>query len=157
MSKKSNKIIPFLIGGGLLYWIITTFGKQTIDNVYKFTYKLGKFKFDNALSAKNYYGKLFFNVELLINNPTNTQLTIQGVNFEFFSEGIKIGEFNDNKSFVVGANTTTIKQLLVQFDTANVTTGIVNAIRNKKLTINYSGIIRTNAIAIKYNDSVNVL
>ena len=160
MSKKNQKIlqfIPYILGGGILYWIITTYSKQTIENINKFTYSLGKMKFDNDTSKRNYYTRLYFNTELLIQNPTNTSITIKSVNFEFYSEGVKIGEFNDNKSFVVAPNTTTTKMLLVQFSTLNLTTGIINAIKNKKLKIDYKGDIKTNAIAIKYTDSIDIL
>lgn len=157
MSKKNTAILPFLLGGGILYWIVSTFTKQTIENVYKFTYKLGKVKFNNPLSLKDYYSNLYFDAELLINNPTTTQLTINSVAFDFYYNGDKIGNFISNKSFVVLPNSTTIKNITIQLNTANLSGGIVTAIKSKSITINYTGLIKTTGVAIKYNDSFKVL
>jgi LEA14-like dessication related protein len=157
MSKKINQIGAFLLGGGVLYWIVSTFTKQTIENVYKFTYKLGKVKFDNSKSAKDYYSNLYFNAELLINNPTPTQLTINSVAFDFYSGGQKIGDFVDNKSFVILPNTTTIKNIVIQINTANVTSSLITAIKSKSISIDYVGLIKTTGVAIKYNDTFKLL
>ena len=157
MSKKKDLIIPVLLGGGILYWIINTFTKQTIENVYKFTYKLGKVKFNNARSLKDYYSNLYFDAELLINNPTTTQLTINSVAFDFYYNGDKIGNFLNDTSFVVAKDSTTIKNITIQLNTANISSSIITAIKSKAVTIDYVGLIKTSGLAIKYNDSFKLL
>ena len=151
-------IFPVLLGLGAygLYYIYKL--KAAAD---KLSIKLGSLKLDTKASASTFYKTIVLNANVVVTNPTNTNITISSIDLHFYVKGITLAVINYNNPFIIKSNTSTVIMLPVSIDTINLISstigkGIITDLKAGKLDIGYSGFIKSGFFISKIDDKIKL-
>lgn len=151
-------IFPVLLGLGAygLYYIYKL--KAAAD---KLTIKLGSLKLDKSASAASFYKTIVLNANIVVTNPTNTNITINSVDLHFYIKGITLAVINYNNPFIIKSNTSTVVMLPVSIDTINLLNstigkGIIADLKAGKLDVGYTGYIKSGLFTTSVEDKIKL-
>lgn len=125
-----------------------------------YTATLGKIRFNKAETQRNAFLKAVFNVDLLVNNPSNLSGSIQAVKLNITMNNKLLATVNQTMKISLPANNQTLVPINVGISTLNIFGNITEAIQsitNKRpLQFEISGAVLTNYGTINIQEIANV-
>jgi LEA14-like dessication related protein len=151
-------IFPVLLGlGAYGLWYVYKL-KAAAD---KLSIKLGSLKLDKSASASTGFSTVVLNANVVVNNPTGTNITINSIDLHFYINGITLAVINYNNPFIIKSNSSTVVVLPVSIDTINLLSstigkGIVKDLRAGKLDVGYTGYIKSGLFSTSVQDKIKL-
>lgn len=128
--------------------------RKTIEAL---TGKLNKISFDYDLTKNSFFTRLYFGVEVLINNPTSNPITVSSIYLSMFYNGRSVCNANKTESFNIKPGTSTVAIITVFIPTLslyqNVQTAVNEISNGNPIDFNVVGGINIPAGTIKINQS----
>lgn len=151
-------IFPVLLGlGAYGLWYVYKL-KAAAD---KLSIKLGSLKLDKSASTASGFTTIVLNANVVVTNPTSTNITISSIDLHFYINGITLAVINYNDPFIIKSNTSTVVMLPVNIDTVNLLSstigkGIVKDLRAGKLDVGYTGYIKSGLFSTSVQDKIKL-
>lgn len=152
---KNPPLIPLLLLGGAAWYLMEgeKFRKQ---------YRLSFFgvSIDKDATRAAAYRRLVFTVKLRLDNPTDLAGTIKAVRLRFSWKGAPIGEVYDSGPQRIAAKSTSIVEVPVSIQPADVAANAADLvrefIRRGKIDLNVKGSVMTGAGTLYLNNNFPV-
>lgn len=125
-----------------------------------FTATLGKIKFNPKATQANAFLRAVFNIDLIVNNPSNFVGNIQAVKLNVIIQDKILGTVNQTVQITVPAQNKTIIPVEIGISTINLYSNLSEAIKaltsKKPLNFKIVGTILTNYGSININEIATV-
>jgi LEA14-like dessication related protein len=151
-------IFPVLLGlGAYGLWYVYKL-KAAAD---KLSIKLGSLKLDKSASTASGFTTIVLNANVVVTNPTSTNINISSIDLHFYINGITLAVINYNDPFIIKSNTSTVVMLPVNINTVNLLSstigkGIVKDLRAGKLDVGYTGYIKSGLFSTSVQDKIKL-
>ena len=111
--------------------------------------------------SSTFYKTIVLNANVVVTNPTNTNITISSIDLHFYVKGITLAVINYNNPFIIKSNTSTVIMLPVNIDTINLINntigkGIITDLKAGKLDIGYNGYIKSGLFTSSVSDKIKL-
>lgn len=125
-----------------------------------FTATVGKIKFNARQTQANAFLRAIFNVDIIVNNPSNFAGTIQAVKLNVILNDKVLGQVNQSVKISVPAQNKTILPVEIGVSTLNLYSNLSEAIKSlsekKPLNFKIVGTVLTNYGTININEIATV-
>ena len=122
--------------------------------------KLGKPSFNQSETAGSWYSKVFINVPLLLDNPTNLEGTVTAVKLDVGLNGKKVTEIQKSGTAQIKPNSVSTINLLVGIPVTSVP-GLVKivtqGIKGTSINLTINGAIDTTEGLVNINETVKLI
>jgi LEA14-like dessication related protein len=78
--------------------------RQTVQSL---TAKVANFHFDYKNTQSSVFTRIYFTIDVLVNNPTLNPITVTGISFSIFYKGASIATANKNEPVIINPQSTT--------------------------------------------------
>jgi len=125
---KKNLLI---FGGALvLFFVGKNIYKNLLKTINDVKYKFTNLKFDFNKSLNSGFDRLYFSINLVLENTHNTTINVNEIFFDVFNNGVKIGTVENTTGITIKPNGTTINILDIVLKTENLPSTIQSALKN---------------------------
>jgi len=143
-----------IIFGTIAAYAIPKFfaGRKFIDNL---KVELKSVSIDTELIKKSDYKNLFWNINLVIINPVNFNVTIDAIFMDIYFNNNVIAKANTTKKYLIQANKKTIIPILVGVEIAtlpgNLYTAFIEAFNKNEAELKIKGQLNLKEANIKFS------